>query len=100
MGVEDAATLARSFAPLTADDLHYLGVFEVAVRPSVGGATLAPVTGTTYPLPEPTTDGDTLAYASRQRYGMARQDVEAATLERLAVPTGKRSNRQVFGGES
>jgi hypothetical protein len=99
LGVEDAATLAKSFAPLTADDLHHLGVFEVAIRPSVGGATLTPVTGTTYPLPEATRDGDTLACASRRRYGMARDEVEVATVQRLAVPTGKRSNREVFGDE-
>ncbi len=86
--------------PLTANDLRYLGVFEVAVRPSVGGATLTPVTGQTYPLPEPVRDGEALAQESRERYGMARDDVEAATVERLHVPVGKRSNREVFGGES
>jgi hypothetical protein len=100
LGVEDAATLAKSFVPLTADDLHHLGVFEVAIRPSVGGATLTPVTGITYPLPEPTRDGEALAYDSRQRYGMTRDEIEAATLERLTVPVGKRSNRQMLGGES
>jgi Type IV secretion-system coupling protein DNA-binding domain len=100
LGIEDAATLAKSFTPLTADDLRYLGTFEAAVRPCVGGATRTPVTGTTYPLPEPSRDGDALATASRQRYGLAREDVEAATLERLTVPTGKRSNRQIFGSES
>ncbi len=100
LGVEDAGVLTKSFAPLTADDLHHLGVFEVAIRPSVGGAMLTPVTGQTYPLPEPSRDGETLAEASRQRYGMARDEVEAAMVERLAVPVGKRSNREVFGGES
>jgi len=100
LGVEDAATLARSFFPLTADDLHYLGAFEVAIRPSVGGATLTPVTGTTYPLPDPSRDGEALADESSQRYGMARDKVEAATEERLRVPVGKRSNRQILGGES
>ncbi|MGH4001906.1 MAG: type IV secretory system conjugative DNA transfer family protein, partial [Pseudonocardiaceae bacterium] len=100
LGVDDAATLARSFTPLTAEDLHYLGVFEVAIRPSVGGATLTPVTGTTYPLADPSRDGDALAYESRRRYGMARDEIEAATVERLRMPAGKRSNRQLFGGES
>jgi hypothetical protein len=97
LGVDDAETLARSFTPLTADDLRNLGAYEVAVRPSVGGATLTPVTGTTYPLPEPSRDGEALAQQSRKRYGTARDDVEAATLERLTVPVGKRSNRLTFG---
>ena len=74
LGVEDAKTLAESFAPLTANDLRYLGVCEVAIRPSVGGATLTPVTGTTYPLSEPTRDGDALAHESRQRFGVARDE--------------------------
>jgi hypothetical protein len=99
LGVEDAETLAKSFTPLTADDLRHLGVFEVAVRPSVGGATLTPVTGTTYPLPEPSRDGDALAQESRERYGVGRDDAEARTLERLTVPVGKRTNRLTFGGE-
>jgi hypothetical protein len=99
LGVEDAATLARAFAPLTEHDLHHLGAFEVAIRPCVGGATLTPVTGSTYPLPEPTTDGEALARESRRRYGMARDEVEAATVERLRVPVGKRSNRQTLDGE-
>jgi len=99
LGVKDAKTLAESFTPLTADDLRYLGVFEVAVRPSVGGATLTPVTGQTYPLPEPVRDGEALARQSRERYGVAREDVEAATVERLRVPVGKRSNELSFGGE-
>lgn len=100
LGVDDAETLAKSFTPLTTDDLRYLGVYEVAVRPSVGGATLTPVTGTTYPLPEPVRDGEALARDSRQQFGMARDDVETATVKRLSMPVGKRSNREVFGGES
>lgn len=99
LGVDDAETLAKSFTPLTADDLRHLGVYEVAVRPSVGGATVTPVTGQTYPLPEPVRDGDELAEASRQHFGAARDDVEAATLERLTVPVGKRSNELTFGDE-
>lgn len=100
LGVDDAEKLAKSYTPLTADDLRHLGVFEVAVRPSVGGATLTPVTGTTYPLPETFRDGEALAKGSRERYGIARDEVEAAALERLTAPAGKRSNRLTFDGES
>jgi len=99
LGVEDAETLAKSFIPLTADDLRHLGTYEVAVRPCVGGATLTPVTGITYPLPEPIRDGDALSSHSRERYGVERDAVEAATLERLTVPVGKRSNRLTFDGD-
>jgi hypothetical protein len=100
LGVQDSKRLAESFTPLTADDLRHLGAFEVATRPYVGGSTLTPVTGRTYPLPDPVRDGDELAAESRQRFGAARDDIEAATLERLTVPVGKRSNELTFGGES
>jgi len=100
LGVKDARTLAESFTPLTADDLRHLGAYEIAVRPSIGGSTLTPVTGQTYPLPEPVRNGDTLAKASRERFGVERDDVEAATLERLTVPTRKRSNRLPVTDES
>lgn len=52
----DAAELAPRFAPLTREDLTRLGPHEIALRPCVGGITLEPVTGVTYPLPPPTTD--------------------------------------------
>jgi energy-coupling factor transporter ATP-binding protein EcfA2 len=97
LGVEDADTLARSFTPLTVDDLRYLGAFEVAVRPCVGGATLTPVTGTTYPAPDPVREGDALAEESRQRYGAPRADVETHAVDRLSVPVGKHANRLVLG---
>ncbi len=100
LGVEDSKRLAESFTPLTADDLRHLGAYEVAVRPCVNGATTTPVTGKTYPLPEPTRDGDALAQESRERFGTPREDVEAAILERLIVPAGARSNEITFGDES
>jgi len=100
LGVEDSKRLAESFTPLTADDLRHLGAYEVAVRPSVGNSTLTPVTGKTYPLPEPTRDGDALAQASRERFGVPRDEVETAMLERLAVPVGKHSNELTFGDDS
>jgi hypothetical protein len=100
LGVEDSKRLAESFTPLTADDLRHLGAYEIAVRPCVNGATLTPVTGKTYPLPEATRDGDALALESRERFGVPRDEVEAAILERLEVPAGARSNEISFGGES
>lgn len=83
VGHTDAKELAASFEPLTADDLRHLGAYEIALRPCVGGTTLRPVTGTTYPLPKPTTDGAALAQASRRHYGTARADVDAAIAARI-----------------
>jgi hypothetical protein len=76
---EDAATLAPSYAPrLTADDLVGLSRYEFAMRPLVDGQTLAPLTGSTLPLPPVSRDGAALAAASRERYGRPRAEVEAA----------------------
>ena len=96
LGVDDAETLSRSFAPLTADDLRYLGTYEIAVRPSVGGNTLSPVTGTTYSLPEPDRDGETLSRISRKRHGAAREEIEKQTLQRVTIAVGNHPNRVVF----
>lgn len=84
---DDATVLAHAFAPwLGVDDLMGLDAYEVAVRPSVGGRTIAPVTGTTLPLPAPSRDGQALAQASRERYGTPRGAVEAALQARTHLP--------------
>jgi hypothetical protein len=82
---EDARAMEQRFAPLTAQDLMGLGQYEIALRPCVGGRTDSPVTGTTLPLPEVSTDGAELASASRERYGTPRAEVEAALASRLQV---------------
>jgi hypothetical protein len=75
---DDARLLERRFAPsLTADDLMGLGRFEIALRASVDGQTVTPVTGTTLPLGEQLRDADELARAARARWGRARAEVEA-----------------------
>ena len=89
---DDARLLAKRFAPLTADDLMGLAAFEVALRPCVDGQTLGPVTGTTRPLPNASRDPVELAAASRERYGVARADVEAVMQARL-VPARPRRPR-------
>jgi hypothetical protein len=88
LGHDDAKVLARSFRPLTAEDLQGLAAHEVAIRACVSGQTLRPVTGTTLPLPAPMHDAVALADASRERYGVARADVETAMAARLVVPYG------------
>jgi hypothetical protein len=84
---EDAAALAPSYAPrLTADDLMGLSRYEFAMRPLVNGQTLAPLTGTTLPLPPEVGDGAALAEASRKRYGRPRAEVESALQTRGKAP--------------
>ena len=84
VGQEDARVLARAVEPtLTARDLQNLGAHRIVLRPCVGGQTGPPVTATTLPLSEPTRDGRALAQASRERYGMPRQTVEAGLRARL-----------------
>ena len=84
---EDAVTLAPSYAPrLTADDLVGLARYEFAMRPLVDGQTLAPLTGSTLPLPPAIRDGAALAEASRQHHGKLRSQIEAALKERGRAP--------------
>lgn len=84
---EDAATLAPAYAPrLTADDLMGLARYEFAMRPLVDGQTLAPLTGTTLPLPPSIRDGAALAETSRQQHGRPRAEIEAALKARGRAP--------------
>lgn len=98
---DDANLLARRFAPLVTEDLTGLGSYEVALRPCVGGITLAPVTGTTLPLGPAVRGPDELAAASRQRYGTPRRDVEAALAARVATRSAGPSGfgRRPSGGQ-
>lgn len=88
---DDARLLERRFAPLTKEDLQHLGQYEIALRPSVGGATLPPVTGVTLPLPEPTRRPREVAARSAVQFGKRRADVEAAMAQRLVSmpPAGR-----------
>lgn len=101
LGHADAKELAVGFTPLTADDLGHLGAYEVALRPCAAGATLAPVTGRTYPMPKPRSDGQAVAAASKRRYGQAAAEVDAAIAARTTVAprAGKRANRIPTGDQ-
>lgn len=83
--LDDARALAPRFAPLTADDLAGLHAYEIALKASVNNTTLPPATGRTVPLIAATTDGTVLATASRERHGVARDEVEAALAARTMV---------------
>lgn len=92
----DAQALATRFAPLTIDDLTGLDPFEFALQPYVASQTLPPVTGVTLSLGAAIRDADTLARASRARYGLPRAEVEAGLQARLgaeAAPTSGRYGR-------
>lgn len=92
---DDARLLERRFAPLTKEDLQHLGQYEIALKPSVGGQTLPPITGVTLPLPEPTRRPRDVAARAATRWGKKRADVEAAMAERLTVATTQ--SRPGFG---
>jgi hypothetical protein len=96
---DDARTLAPRFAPLSAHDLSGLAAYEIAMRPCVGGTTLAPVTGRTLPLPEPATDSAGLAEAARERYGRPRVEVEAALRARVQEPTKRQPSGRSRGAK-
>jgi hypothetical protein len=98
---DDARTLERRFAPaLAASDLMGLSTYEVAIRPSIGGQTTLPTTGTTRPLTPPLRDPADLAERSRQRYGAARADVEATLRARVETPSSGRIGRTRRGEAS
>lgn len=97
---DDAKLLERRFSPsLSASDLAGLNRYEVAIRPSVGGQTALPVTGTTVRLSDPVRSADEAARDSRQQWGQTRAEVEAelvvrATDTRGPGPAGRVSRRR------
>ncbi|MEV7321224.1 type IV secretory system conjugative DNA transfer family protein [Streptomyces sp. NPDC093970] len=96
---DDARALEKRFAPaLAAADLMGLPAHEIAIRPSIGGQTRPPTTGLTHPLSEPTHDPIMLAEQSRQRFGVARADVEEALRSRIETPAAGKIGRTRRGG--
>ena len=83
---DDAKALERRFLPtLTGDDLMGMRAYEAVLRLCVEGQTRPPVTGRTLPLGEPTQDAFALARFSREQFGTARTDVEAALRARIEI---------------
>jgi hypothetical protein len=75
----DAGTLARELAPhLTATDLAGLGPYEVVASLSTGNRVAPPATGVTLPPPPATGQAAAARQASRDRYGIERERIEAA----------------------
>jgi hypothetical protein len=99
LALDDARELARHYAPaLSADDLRGLRAYEIAMRSCIGGQTVAPVTGITAPLGEPVRDGAALAAASRERYGVPRDEVEAALVARVTGREPEKIGRRTRAG--
>ncbi len=98
-GQDDAAYLAREFAPLDAGALMSLSRFEMAVRLSIGGETSRPFTLRTN-QPVAVADRDTAAVvraASLERYGRAVEVVDRelqAALTPKAEPPGWNDPRE------
>ncbi len=99
---DDARLMAKEFGGvLTADDLQGLGAYEVAAQLFAAGTTQTVATATTRWMGEPTGSADEVRASSRERYGVARADVEAEIRSRqhiqVEAPTGR---RQRPGGSS
>lgn len=98
---DDAKTLERRFQPtLSVDDLMGMRAYEAVLRLCVDGQTRPPVTGRTLPLGEPVQDALTAAGASRERFGTARREVEAALRARSAVGHATNTIGRRRGGDA
>lgn len=88
LGHEDAALVAKVLGGgLSATDLQGLAAFETYQALSVGGSTAPPTSAVTLPLASPFGTAEAVRTHSRETYGTARTDVEAAlAARRLAVP--------------
>jgi hypothetical protein len=79
----DARIIERELGGvLTAEDLQGLGAYEVVCQLFAAGMTLPPATGKTRPLPPVSSDASAIRRMSRERYGIARDEVEQAIRQR------------------
>lgn len=86
IGVEDAETMAKEFAPVFNDfDLLNVDRYNAFVKLMINGTGSKPFNMATYPLPKPTAEQAATAEAIRQlsrlKYGRARAEVESEILE-------------------
>jgi hypothetical protein len=89
VAASDAQVLARELAPLVnAANLQGLGRYEVVAQLSAGGQVSTPVTGTTLPAPVPTGQARAARLRSRARFGVDRNEVEAAIQARHSGRSG------------
>jgi hypothetical protein len=96
-GHDDAATLAREFAPLDATALLSLARFEAAARLSIGGHTSAPFTLRTLPAARvvgPSLRDDIVAH-SRAAYGTEVAEIDRALEAALGTAATAKTEEQV-----
>lgn len=98
----DARIMERELGGiLTADDLQGLGAFEVVCQLFAAGTTLAPATGKTRSLPPAFSDARAIRSSSRDRYGVALDEVEASIRQRqTGRPSGAVGRRARPGSQS
>ena len=97
---DDAKTMERRFAPLTAAELMRLPAYEIAAQLSESNAPARPVTGMTLPLPDAEREPVELACYSALRHGTARGEIEDALETRITPPqrgSGKSATGASFG---
>ena len=90
IGVEDAETMAKEFAPVFNDfDLLNVDRYNAFVKLMINGTASKPFNMATYPLPKPTPEQAKTAGAikqlSRLKFGRPRAEVEAEILESSQV---------------
>lgn len=90
---EDARLMARKLPGISAEQLQYLGRFEIALRLGLAHGHVAQVTtARTLPLPDPVSDAVALLDAAAARYGSTIEEPVAAPNEPPPddVPIGRR----------
>ncbi len=90
IGVEDAETMAKEFAPVFNDfDLLNVDRFNAFVKLMISGTASKPFNMATYPLDKPTPEQTSVAAAIRQlsrlKFGRPRDEVEGEILEASKV---------------
>jgi hypothetical protein len=86
---DDAGQIARSHPELSAEDFTSLDRYEVYASLFAHGQVTPFASGRTVPAPTPTTRAATLRIHSRQRYGVAKDQVEREFADLLG--TGRKS---------
>lgn len=86
IGVEDAETMAKEFAPVFNDfDLLNVDRYNAFVKLMINGTGSKPFNMATYPLPKPTAEqtatAESIRQLSRLKFGRSRSEVESEILE-------------------
>jgi hypothetical protein len=98
-GHDDAQTLAKLLGGgLTGTDLQQLALYETYQALSLHGRAMSPVSAATLPLGAPIGSFEQVLSASRNKYGVAREETDRALIERRTVrttssPVGSRRRR-------